>query len=961
MQRSRGPGISRLFEGHYRALEGRFAALIGTLSREAGGVTVVAADSGQLERLRGIAVAVLGAPVLGGIRFLPGMTRLAEKICPLPFKAGTVSHADRTLFALAALEETRPGEPLHDLRGNAETAHSMSGFFEDLLEQGITPSAYQVQAMSSTEDSVTVTVAGRVFAAYHELRGACYPMTVSDLVAQPVPPDTEGTFLFYGFYDLNPGQRAVVRKLAACPGASIHWFSPLGALSPWAPLYARTREFLERLGIAETVGCDGDSEMGRFASFFESLPVQERPTPPHPGFGILVTAGPMGTARAVLNRIDVLAAEGGSPSSVAVVTRSREEASMIARLAMHEGVPVAAPLEASIASMPLGRLVTALLDLEANDFHHLYVTRLAMSGCLKQELSPSPAEVIRVVLSSGVRMDRDRWMDWVAADDGRHGRLGRLLSGICLFYGGLPAKALPAEYAATLERLVVSLAEEEPVRPFLDLMLDPSSFRAPGRIGWSDFAAALRIHLDRAPVTLVEGAGDGFSILTPERLRGGLYDSVILTGMEEGVWPSMTCEDPRLPEDFRAMLELPLKRDREIEDGFLLRQAGEAAGRTLDLVLGQRKADGSEVYPSPLIARLIAPREGSAPGAWLRRESSSPLDVLLGGRSDGQAAARLAAGGRVDGSRPFLACVVRAEEERFGGGPFGPWDGILEGFLPESGRFSATLLESYVRCPFGVLAGTVWRLRERQRGAVSAEPDPLLQGRVIHRAVESVLLEQGFGASRERIRGALREASRDLHVAEALGSADLETLFLGGREESVAGFFAALAGKGWSPLGAELELNGSLGSLDITGRLDLLLEDGEGGLVVLDLKSGRLPGRKDTVRGRSFQLPFYHALVSGREPGREVTGVYYASLSEREPGRLEGFSGPEMEELLPSVTHRAEALAALILEGLFPPLPTDSDDCRRCAFGYLCRRSPEERLVRKASGDPRLGALRKGE
>jgi RecB family exonuclease len=961
VDRSRGPGIRKLFEGHYRSLEDRFASLIRGLPSDSP-LTVVAADSSQLERLRRITLEVRGASVIGGVRFLPGMVDLAAKLCTLPVKADKVSHADMTLFALAAMETTQPGEPLYDLRGNSETAHSLAGFFEGLLDQGVGSSAYLIQAASSSEDSTTVDVVGRVFQAYQEARDRCYPATENAIAGMPIRPDAAGDFVFYGFYDLNPGQRAVVRKLAACPGVRIHWFSPLGELSPWSPVYARTREFLNRLGIAETDRCGGDIEMSAFASLFERLPSRTAMTPPPEGFRITAASGPMGCARAVLSRIVELSASGVALPSVAVVCRGRGERMLITRLAVHEGVPVASSLEAEARELPLGRLLESLLEIEVGEFHYTTFQKLAMSGSLRPDMAPGPGEVVEAVLSTGIRMGRERWRDWYANEDRDRKSLHRLMARVGLFFDGLPERAAPAEYARRLESLLVSLLPGDPGRPILDLLLDRDVFRSPAEVEWSRFAAALRIHLRSVGAVLAEGSPDGFRVMSPEQARGGLFRCVILTGLEDGVWPQSSREDPRLPDGFLTMLELPLRKDRELEDGFLLRQVAEAASETLDLVHMQRDAKGDELYPSPFLAPFLAAAD-RVPGraGWRTVESSSPFRVLLGGTAAGQARAMSASKGDFLGAPSFLGCVIRSERERLGSGPFGAADGVIGGSLFEGERLTASRLESYVRCPFVFLAEKVWGIRKRRSGGVSAEPDPIIRGNIVHRAVDTLVTGYGFTDDPLLVRGALEGAARDSGLEAALGSMELERLFLARCEESIRRSVRALAVKGWRPLDAEISMEGELGGIAIRGRLDLLLEDESGGLIVLDLKTGSLPRNRETRDGTRFQLPFYHVLASGRDGGRRVSGVYYVSISDREPGKLEGFSGDEMTEMLPVVAARAGQLFSLMRQGFFPPYPLDPRGCDSCEFKHLCRRTPKERLLMKAAADPRLAVPEVGE
>ena len=949
--------IRTLYEGHYRSLETEFARLALELVGGGEAVTVVAAGSVQLGRLRELLLAGLGGQVMGGVEFLPGMPHLVEKLSPLPLSVQKVSHADRTLFALSAMETIRKGEPLYDLCGNAETAHSMAGFFEDLLDQGVDPVSYStILDMMEGDPALTVEVMGRVFTAYSGTRSRYYPFTGSDVSAMPLPVETSGAFLFYGFYDLNPAQRGVVRRLTACPGAEVHWFSPAVEISCWSRVYSRTRQFLEDLGIASVVRCDGEQAMGRFASFFEALPVQPRPVPPMPGFHVTAVSGTMGVARRVLDGISELSREGVSPDRIAVV--SRRGGGALARLAHHEGVPVAEPLVAAPLEMPYGRLLSALVELDETGYHYSTMEKAGTAGAIRDRFAFDPEDVSGIVLQTGIRMGRDRWRDWlVTVEDSSNGFAG-FMQEVCTFYENLPPTAPASVYLQRLKSLFKVLCDPKLTAPFLDQIFDSSRFRYSGDIGWKRFARVFRIECRDMKVELKSGSSDGFRILSPEKTRGALFHSVILLDMEEGVWPSVTVEDPRLPDEFRKMLQLPMKADREMEDGFLLRQVGEAASHGLEIVYRSRDSKGSEVYPSPFIAPLVLREKGYSPsGEWFSIASSSPLELLLGGDHPGQVTAVEAAAGRYPPGMNFLPCILRGEAERLSNEPFGSWDGMIGEALSPEKSITASALESYVRCPFAYLAEKIWRAGERTSAAVAGTPDPRLAGKIVHEAVEATIRTAGFNAGEDRILEELRKAASGMGLDALLGSRDLEELWLHSQARVILESLKQLVVHEWTFESAELPLEGTLGSLSIRGRIDLVARDTEGLLVVIDLKTGKARPNTETRKGKLYQLPFYYSLLRQNMPGEEIVSVSYVSVSARSPGALTGFTGEEINELMPDVTRRTEALADLIRQGCFPPMPLVKDNCTGCGFRHLCRRSPVERLERKLVADPRLAVL----
>lgn len=949
--------IRTLYEGHYRSLESGFTRLAVELVGRGEAVTVTAAGSVQLGRLRELLLNGLGGPVMGGVEFLPGMPHLVEKLSLLPLSVQKVSHADRTLFALSAMETIRKGEPLYDLCGNAETAHSMAGFFEDLLDQGVDPGSYStILDMMEGDPALTVEVMGRVFTAYSGTRSRSYPFAGSDVSAMPLPAETSGAYLFYGFYDLNPAQRGVVRRLTACPGAEVHWFSPAVEISHWSRVYSRTRQFLEDLGIASVVRCDGEQAMGRFASFFEALPVQPRPTPPMPGFHVTAVSGTMGVARRVLDRISELSRAGVSPDRIAVVSRRGAEA--LARLAHHERISVAEPLVTEPLEMPYGRLLSTLVEMDETGYHYSTVEKAGTSGVIRDRFAFDPEDVSGIVLNTGIRMGRDRWRDWlVTVKDPSTGFAG-FMREVCAFYENLPRTAPAGVYLHRLENLFRGLCDPRLTAPFLDQMFDRSRFRYSGDIGWKRFAQVFRIECRDMKVELRSGSSGGFRILSPEKIRGALYHSIILLDMEEGVWPSVTVEDPRLPDEFRKMLQLPMKADREQEDGFLLRQVGEAASHGLEIVYRSRDSKGSEVYPSPFIAPLVLSEKGYSPsGEWFSSASSSPLAQLLGGSHPGQVAAVEAVAGRFPSRMNFLPCILRGEAERLSNEPFGSWDGMIGEALSPAKVITASVLESYVRCPFAYMAEKIWSAEERASAAVAGTPDPSLAGKIVHEAVEAAIRADGFDAEEYRILVELRKAPSGRGLDALLGSRDLEEIWLHRQVRVIRESLKRLAVQEWTFVSAELLLEGSLGVIPIRGRIDLVVRDADGCLVVIDLKTGKARPNTETAKGKLYQLPFYYSLLRQNMPGEEIAYVRYASVSAREPGALTGFTGEQIEELMPDVTRRTEALADLVRQGSFPPMPLVEDNCKRCGFRHLCRRSPVERLERKLAADPRLAIL----
>jgi RecB family exonuclease len=946
--------IKTLYEGHYRALEKDFLELAGEILASGEQLTVVAAGSGQLDRLRELLLSVTAEGIIGGVKFLPGIRHLASELSAVPMVMETVSHADRTLFTLRAMEAIEPGEPLYYLRKNSETAHSMGTFFENLFEHGVTPEIYEQTSLSlSGEQTKTEIVIGRVFGNYSAYRRERYTCCGDMIMEQLLPHEEAGAIVFYGFYDLNPAQRRFLKRFFD-HSSRIFWFSPLEENSQWNKVYTRTRKLLENQGIASIRMPGGREAMNPFANFFEALPGQSRPSVPADGLHITAVSGEMGASRAALKRIIELNAKHNIPFSEIAVIRRKIAGDSLVFLAHHEGVPTACSLKVKLSTVPAGKFVLDLARIDEGDFHYTLIEEILSSGIITDDLNPGPSEIVGIVETSGIRMGREHWRDWfITLDSGnKSGRLMRKLDG---FYCGLPDMAAPVDYLNRLKALVEDISAGGLPSELMEALFDPNSFRWDQEISWKQFTDALRLYYQEEIIVLREGSRHGFQILTIEKARGSVFSSVILMDLEEGVYPRPSIEDPRLSDELRKKLQMTLKSEREIEDGYLLRQAGEAAGRTLDIIYRQRDAAGSEIYPSSFISNLVTIDSGYSPNpAWFSVSSSSAVEQMLGGTHQGQQKALAADGGNLPGSH-FFASSFKAENSRMDSGGFDCYDGIFEISPFRKHVYTATMLESYVKCPFAYLAEKAWKLKERKMPLVSSSPDSRLTGKIVHEAVEEIISIYGFKPADDDIINILRREADRSDLEKKLGNSYLEEFFLEKQKEIIRASLDVLAAEEWKFIAREADMQGKIGNLDICGRIDLILEDKSGNLVVLDLKTGKLPSKKEIEKGKYYQLPFYYQMTKDSYPGKNISKVTYAGISAREPGRLVGYSGDGIEQIMDTVQRNFERIAKMMQEGIFPPISTGN--CDYCNFKNLCRRTPSQRIETKAVSDSRVELL----
>ncbi len=944
--------INTLYEGHYRAIEEDFLQLARCLQKEEKQLTVISAGTGQLDRLRRLLLSDTDIGIIGGIEFLPGIRHLAQKISPVPLPAEKVSHSDRTLFTLHAMKEVKKGEPLFDLRENTETAHSMGTFFESLFEHGITPELYDITSISlSGGRSITEKTVGRILGSYDIERRKGYLSCGDMILEQDIPESVQGTYIFYGFYDLNPSQRRFLKRF--CNSAEeVFWFSPVSGNSHWSSIYKRTSQLLKTMGVGSLIRSGNRMQMNDFASFFEALADQSRPAVPAKGFRITAVSGEIGACRAALGRIVKMNKEEGIDLRRIAVVRRKQEGESLVRLAHHEGVPVNAPLKTKLSSLPAGSLVLNLLKAIGTDFYYVHIQNLLASGIFVDEFAADPLEIVDVAENSGIRMGLQRWRDWYSSA-AEKSRLASFLRKLDTFFSGLPRVALASEYLEHLRNFFEETVSGSIPRSIRDSLFDPGEFTFSMEVSLPQFSDALRLDYQARDIVLRAADPEGFRVLTIEKVRGSLFDSVLLMDMEEGIYPGSPDEDPRLSEELRARLQMALKTERETEDGFLLRQAGEAAGKSLDIIFRQTDSEGTEISPSPFISNLVHPERRSGKDAWFVTGSSSPLSQMAGGAHPGQKRV-LAAGNGDYPVDPLFLRAYTAEHSRMKVlGGFDCYDGIVSSSPVKLDRISPTLLEGYMRCPFALLMSSRgWKIRRTELTEIGTSPDPMIRGVVIHAAFEEIVKEQGFSPTEERVDDILREQASEHSLEGRLGSRLFLDIFIEKQKQIILSSLSQLAAKGWKYTGSEVSLEGSLGDMPIGGRIDLILEDDASNLILIDLKTGSLPAKKGTTEGRHFQLPFYYQLAAENYPGRNVAETAYVSVSEKKPGKLISFTRDEMENLMSSVSVNALRIVSMIREGLFPPIPTVT--CDYCDYSGICRRNPFARIKAKVKSDRRM-------
>lgn len=280
--------------------------------------------------------------------------------------------------------------------------------------------------------------------------------------------------------------------------------------------------------------------------------------------------------------------------------------------------------------------------------------------------------------------------------------------------------------------------------------------------------------------------------------------------------------------------------------------------------------------------------------------------------------------------------------------------------VPMRGRESATSLNRLLGCPF---AWTLQYAAGVRPGALRRIPDGAqLVGTLAHAVLAELFTEHPAWPAEAAALRAAALFDRLLPVLAAPLLRPGQGLELERARAAVADAARTLAGligaAGLTVRGCELKYEEILaGGITVDGTVDMLLEDGTGSPVILDLKwSGSDKHRRQEIaEGRAIQLAVYGRLVG--VDGASVPAGYFMLAQQRllftDPApfpphaHIPGSALPEVwRSAWDSRTHqldrlrRGEIVAAGIADiggdGAGPPAIVLTPPCRICDYGRLC-------------------------
>ena len=495
----------------------------------------------------------------------------------------------------------------------------------------------------------------------------------------------------------------------------------------------------------------------------------------------------------------------------------------------------------------LAARVSALLrrwDIQADDSAGLPLSRLApgtlllaIAAAAAEDLAPVPLlALLKHPLVGGNGEDRARWLDEVRRLDIelRGPRPAAGLDGLDTRFVDTKAQSAWAavreqvkaigsllRQAVPLSQLAGSLADAATVlagdrawqgpdgRMAAELLaeLQTSAAAASLTVEGEETVAVLRQLLDQRSVRPPFGGHPRISIWGLLEARLQRADLLVLSGLNEGVWPAMPAPDPWLPPKVRATLGLPTL---EYRIGLAAHDFASALGAP-EVLITRARRDGR----SPTVASRFLLRLGAISGGL-------PRDPLL---------ERLAA--VLDDPGPARP-VSRPE-------PSPPLE-------QRPDRISVTSVDRLKADPFAFYANSVLKLR--QLDAVDADYTARWKGEEVHKVFEEWLLHDDCNPGQLRPRAERLLAGEAIHpMLRALWAPRLLEAI-----DWIAELERANQEQGRRPLKAEVTGEAVLSGITVHGRVDRIDRLTGGGLAIVDYKTGKPPSRKAIEAGFALQL-----------------------------------------------------------------------------------------------------------
>ena len=325
------------------------------------------------------------------------------------------------------------------------------------------------------------------------------------------------------------------------------------------------------------------------------------------------------------------------------------------------------------------------------------------------------------------------------------------------------------------------------------------------------------------------GSHPRLSILGPLEARLQQADVMILAGLNEGTWPAEVEPGPWLSRPMRTDFGLPPPERR----------------------IGLAAHDFVQAFAAPQVYLTRATRvEGTptVPSRWLLR-----IDALLRALDLDEGLQREEAQWRA------WAAELDRPPRLLTSGPPAPKPPLAA--RPRC--LSVTQIETWMRDPYALYARKILGLVPLD--PIDADPGAAERGILIHRALERFLAAYPERPP-EEAEAAVLEAGRE--VFDALRARPGLHAFWWPRFERIARWFAQADADrrrdtvhAWAEVRGKLALDAAAGPFRVTATADRIDRLADGGLAILDYKTGAVPQAKALALGFAPQLPLEAAIA----------------------------------------------------------------------------------------------------
>ncbi|MFL5897985.1 MAG: PD-(D/E)XK nuclease family protein [Solirubrobacterales bacterium] len=943
-----------------------------------------------------------------------------------------LSAAQRLRAVAVAIESARERlGPLRRSVGRPRFARALERLFDELQGAGIQPE--EVEASAATlEGSAYLSDVAALFGGYEEVRrrtGRTDAHGVARAAIARLRRDGSGwggrPVLLYGFDDLTENQFDLVAALAELTEVAVAL--PYEEGSPALAAGRLLERLRGRVGASAEVQTEASPLNTESLVLFHLTRCFGRPRPKRVeldgSLTLLRAAGSRSEAEAIAAHVSRLLRDGAEPAEIAIALRdpSRRGPEVAAALERN-GVAAALEAEVPVAGTSVGGALLALLEAEfgAGRAPDLLRYLRGPSG-----FSPGRVDWFERRLRRGRVRDAGTALLLWQGEDGEPPRdLLRLREA-----SGRGPAALAAEVGALATRMAsrpLRDAGDGPPLPQgegLELRAAAEIAAALGELAElgalaprPEELASLIAELDfRVWSGPVEGR---VRIADPYRLRAARFDHAIVGSLQDGEFPCRDRgADPFLSDAQRATLGLDPRRDTETEERYLFHACLALPRRSLVLSYRDSDEDGAATARSPFlddVRALLSPApDGTEPDPveeeiTVSRELAEVVPPAAEAPSEDELARALAAlgpnadapavlaqiGVEGDLAAELVARLGRARRAEAASRAPGPLSNpaALES-LGAVRAYGGTTLEEFDVCSYRWFAG-----HELDPQLLDPVPDPLVQGGLMHAALERLYRERPAGdplprpgslaawtaRGRELVAAIVAERELGDHPAERAIARRVERLlerFLAEEAERETGGFEPWlleARFGEHPDAERPALD--LGGWGLHGAIDRVDRASDGRAVVVDYKlAAQVTPREKFEERAKLQLPLY-LLAVAKHWGAEPVGALYHPLrgtSSRRPRgvvsdavaeELGGYGlypndvvePGELEALLDDSRRRGGEIVARMRGGEIRRDPGPRQGLRGhdvcpayCTFAAICRRDRAPQYLEEGEEDER--------